>query len=186
MKTIKITDILSKLWCDNEFGLEEAFPDGESVCAKIRDLTITLKVAGNDAIKLLEKGLAREIENQVYEDDEFVEVEVAVDDFGFETRENYFCCFYVKDYFPQMPCEATKEEIEIFINDSIQAIIDLHNCLTVCDSLNGGEIYLELPDYEYVTLDSLDSSWTDEQFILDGENPYEDKIWANSIKGDYD
>ena len=65
-------------------------------------------------------------------------------------------------------------------------MIDLHNCLKVCDSLNGGEIYLELPDYEYITLDSLDSSWTDEQFILDGENPYEDKRWANTIQADYD
>ena len=172
-ESIKIIDILIKIYGKNL--LTEDTPEDETISHKIRESKYMTIVSGAYA-------------NEIKEDDQYsqndeIEVEICAENYlGHFFREDLFCHFEIEKLNEKLPCIFSKDAIEEWINKSLSNALSSFNNIIVADLDDDNELYLEIPKQQEVNLEDLNPEWTQDSYVLDGENPYEDQGRLNQLK----
>ena len=172
-ESIKIIDILIKIYGKNL--LTEDTPEDETISHKIRESKYMTLVSGAYA-------------NEIKEDDQYsqndeIEVEICAENYlGHFFREDLFCHFEIEKLNEKLPSIFSKDEIEEWINNSLSNALSSFNNIIVADLDDDNELYLEIPKQQEVHLEDLNPEWTQDSYVLDGENPYEDQGRLNQLK----
>ena len=172
-ESIKIIDILIKIYGKNL--LTEDTPEDETISHKIRESKYMTLVSGAYA-------------NEIKEDDQYsqndeIEVEICAENYlGHFFREDLFCHFEIEKLNEKLPSIFSKDEIEEWINNSLSNALSSFNNIIVADLDDDNELYLEIPKQQEVNLEDLNPEWTQDSYVLDGENPYEDQGRLNQLK----
>ena len=172
-ESIKIIDILIKIYGKNL--LKEDTPEDETISHKIRESKYMTIVSGAYA-------------NEIKEDDQYsqkdeIEVEICAENYlGHFFREDLFCHFEIEKLNEKLPSIFSKDEIEEWINNSLSNALSSFNNIIVADLDDDNELYLEIPKQQEVNLEDLNPEWTQDSYVLDGENPYEDQGRLNQLK----
>lgn len=170
MKTIQIEEVLKKLFSEN---LEDDLPDFGTVAFALKETRLHLNVNRKYASVLFPDDTFS---------DEIVQIELDVEDYlGAHFKEDFLCHFRVKSLCI-LPEELEKTEFEDWINECIADAIFSFNMIQILDLGDDNELYVELPPYPRVSLENLNSDWTDLAYKVEGENVFEDDQRRNQIR----
>jgi|ETNmetMinimDraft_5_1059913.scaffolds.fasta_scaffold124583_2 hypothetical protein len=168
MKTITIDEIIKKLFGDGET------PDWGTPASDIYEYQFELEVTVEDADWIENDGWGCSRPNQDYENEDLTKKEIikvnADSLIKSEFREDFIAHLYTEDL---KNGEITIEELEKWINSSIQNCITFFNNFTVADTESSGapnDIYVNIQIGKKYSLEDLNPDWKDEKYNVTGFN----------------